>query len=79
MEMENQGKSLQLRKENFPLHMEKMINDIKNDEDFHDIVLITDNGSIKAHKLILAAFSSGFKYVQICIFLPLLLGAFYRN
>ena len=59
--MENQG--LQLRKEDFPLHMEKMINDIKNDEDFHDIVLITDNGSIKAHKLILAAFSSGFKYV----------------
>ena len=78
--MENQGKRLQLRKENFPLHMEKMINDIKNDEDFHDIVLITDNGRIKAHKIILAAFSSGFKYVYTYVFFSLLLlGAFYRN
>ena len=46
--MENQGQRYRLGKENFPQHLEKMIYDIKNDEDFQDIVLIT---------LILAAFS----------------------
>ena len=59
--MENQGQRYRLGKENFPQHLEKMINDIKNDEDFQDIVLITDTGEIKAHKLILAAFSPRFK------------------
>jgi hypothetical protein len=44
-------------KENFPQHLEKMIYDIKNDEDFQDIFLMTNTGEIKAHKLILAAFS----------------------
>jgi hypothetical protein len=34
-----------------------MIYDIKNDEDFQDIFLMTNTGEIKAHKLILAAFS----------------------
>ena len=59
--MENQEGRYQLGKENFPEHMKKLINDIKDDEDFQDIVLITDTGRIKAHKLILAAFSPRFK------------------
>ena len=38
-------------------------NDLKNDEDFCDITLITEEGEIKCHKFILAACSSHFRNI----------------
>ena len=39
------------------------INDLRNDEDFCDITLITEAGEIKCHKFILAACSSHFQNI----------------
>ena len=59
----SQGEKYCLRWNEFSSNLSNAFNELRNDEDFFDITLITEESEIRCHKLILGACSPHFKQI----------------
>ena len=56
------GEKYCLRWNDFTSNLSSAFNELRDDEDFFDITLITEESEIRCHKLILGACSPHFRY-----------------
>ena len=59
----SEGEKYCLRWNEFSSNLSNAFNELRNDEDFFDITLITEESEIRCHKLILGACSPHFKQI----------------
>ena len=60
-----QGEKYSLKWNDFTSNLSSAFNELRDDEDFFDITLLTEESEIRCHKLILGACSPHFRYFVI--------------
>ena len=60
----SEGEALCLKWNDYTSHLSMGFQDMRKNEDFFDVTLITEDGEIRCHKLVLGACSPHFRYVR---------------